>query len=533
MNKTKINRLFVLERARMKILVVDDEPLVRRGIISMLEQDVEEAEIVGEAGSGSAAVKIIEKENPDVVLTDIIMPSMNGIELLKWMMLNRPKIKSVVLSCHQEFQYVKDSFLYGAVDYILKYGIDTQALKKMIESLKKALSENKKIAGFESVDFIDNDLDMIKSSFLRNIINSRIVDEAEILSKAKKYQLSVSLIEPSYILSIAIDNKQSIDDDKKDAYVKEFQNITKSISSNCNFELIYEGQHSFIVLLQPKDSGFSIEKACTSMQKKIESRFNFCVSVGVSDKGYNFKHYSEMLSSAKKGLEQKFFYGSSSIVFSRDMKEQSNDSQAKAIKKSIMESINELNLSDALLKLKKLYDFLKTGECCTVLQAKLIYISLEEALINVIRDRFKDFTSSNKEILESEFLFNINSLLKEKLIFASNQVINIIDTRNCPKPVYKTVVFINSYYSDSTISLEMIAGKFGYTSAYLSRLFKKETGKNLVDYVNEVRIFAAKKLLKQNDKKVYQVAEQVGYSNYNYFSKVFKQYVGVSPSEFS
>lgn len=532
MIKTKINRVYVDERASMKILVVDDEPLVRRGIISMLEQDVEEAEIVGEAGSGSAAIKIIKEENPDVVLTDIIMPSMNGIELLKWMMLNRPDIKSIVLSCHQEFQYVKDSFLYGAVDYVLKYGIDTQALKKMIESLKKALCENKKIAGFESVDFIDNDLDMIKSSFLTNIINSRIVDEAEIFSKAKKYQISVSLIEPSYILSIAIDNKQGIDDNKKEAYVKGFQNITKAILSNCSFEIIYEGQYSFIVLLQPNASSFSIQTACTSMQKKIEYQFDLSISVGVSDKGYNFKHYSEMLSSAKNALEQKFFYSSSSIIFFRDVKQHPNDSQAKVLKKSIMESISELNLSDAIIKLKKLYDLLKTGEYCTVLQAKLIYISMEEALINVLRDRVKDFTSSNKDMLESEFLFNLNSLLKEKLISAANHVINIINTRNCPKPVCKTVIFINSHYSDSTISLEMIAGKFGYTSAYLSRLFKKETGKNLVDYVNEVRIFAAKKLLKQNNKKVYQVAEQVGYSNYNYFSKVFKQHVGISPSEF-
>ena len=518
----------------IKILVVDDEPLVRRGIISMLEQDIEEAQIIGEAGTGSAAVKIIEKENPDVVLTDIIMPSMNGIELLKWIMLNRPKIKSVVLSCHQEFQYVKDAFLYGAVDYVLKYDIDTNTLEKMIESLKKALAEDKKIAGTDTADFFENDLDMIKSSFIRNIINGRIVDEAEILSKAKKYQLSVSLIEPSYILSISIDNKQDISDSKKEAYVKEFQGIARSVFSiECSFELVYEGQQSFIVLMQPMDESYSIRNACVLLQEKIKAGFDICVSVGVSGKGNNFKHYAQMLSFAKKALDQKFFSGSLSIVFYEEIKQQTNDTKAKALKKSIIDSIEELSLSDALLKIEKLYNLLKAGECATVLQSKLIYISLEEALINVIRDQFKGITSSNKEILEREFLYDTNELLKENLISAANHVINIIDIKKCSKPVYNTVVFINSYYSDSSVSLEMIAGKFGYTPAYLSRLFKKETGKNLVDYVNEVRIFAAKKLLKQTSKKVYEVAEQVGYSNYNYFSKVFKQYVGIAPSEFS
>ncbi len=518
----------------MKILVVDDEPLVRRGIISMLEQDIEDAEIVGEAGTGNAAIKIIEKENPEVVLTDIIMPSMNGIELLKWTMLHRPEIKSVVLSCHQEFQYVKDAFLYGAVDYVLKYDIDKQALIEMIETLQKALVEDKKIAGTEQADFFDNDLDMIKSSFIRNIINGRIVEEAEIFSKAKKYQLSINLIEPSYILSIAIDNKQSVGKEKKDKYVKEFQGIAKSVLlESCGFELVYEGQHSFIVILQPKTDDFSINSACTTLQCKIESSFNIGLSIGISQSGNNFKHYAEMLSSAKKALEQKFFKDSSSIVFSEDFGQQMDDTQAKNVKKSIIQSIGESNLSDALLKLGTLYKLLKDTECCTVLQAKLIYISLEEALVNSVKDQIKDITTSNKEILESEFLYDLNELLKEKLVSAANRVIRIVDIKECSSPTHKTVVYINSYYSDNTISLELIAGKFGYTPAYLSRLFKKETGKNLVDYVNEVRIYAAKKLLRQTDKKVYEVAEQVGYSNYNYFSKVFKQYEGVSPSEFS
>ena len=518
----------------MRILVVDDEPLVRRGIISMLEKDIEDVVIVGEAGTGSAAIKIIEKENPDVVLTDIIMPSMNGIELLKWIMLNRPEIKSVVLSCHQEFQYVKDAFLFGAIDYVLKYGIDTDVLVKMIDLLKNALSRDKKIAGTAPAEFFENDLDMIKSGFIRNIINGRIADEAEIFSKAKKYKLSVSLIEPSFVINIAVDNKHVIPEEKKEEYVREFIGLaSEAFSEEHNFELVYEGQYSFILIVQPKSKNILIDTACRLLQRRIKETLGISVSAGISKQGNNFKHFAEMLTGAKKALEQKFFFGESSITFFDEAREQTGDNFAKSLKKDIIESITELSLSDAIMKLEKLNSILMPGDCCNVLQSKLIYISIEEALINVIKDQMKDIKSSNREILESEFLCDINLLLKEKLIEAANRVINILDTRDYSKAVYKVIVFINSHYSDSGISLEMIAGEFGYTPSYLSRLFKQETRKNIVDYVNEVRIFTAKKMLRQSGKKVYEIAESVGYSNYNYFSKVFKQYEGVSPSEFS
>jgi len=252
----------------MRILVVDDEPLVRKGIISMLETDIEDAEIIGEAGTGEAAIKIIEELKPDVVLTDIIMPTMNGIELLKWIMLNFPSIKSVVLSCHQEFQYVKDAFLYGAVDYVLKYDIDKEVMLKMIETLKNALSENQKVIEPDSNILFENDLEMLKSSFLRGIINGRIVDEAEILNTAKKYKLSINLIEPSYLLNVEIDDNDKIGDDNKEQYIKELSNIIKSsFKDKYNYEPLYEGKYSFIIIVQPIDDDYTIKDGCVLLQK--------------------------------------------------------------------------------------------------------------------------------------------------------------------------------------------------------------------------------------------------------------------------
>ena len=140
---------------------------------------------------------------------------------------------------------------------------------------------------------------------------------------------------------------------------------------------------------------------------------------------------------------------------------------------------------------------------------------------------------STRRYLPREFLADVHEYVARRAADIADGRIDILRVGQCSQGVKKAVSYINMYYADREVSLDNVARHSGYTSSYLSRLFKQETGTGIIDYLNAVRIYNAKMLLGDANAKVYQVAESVGYNNYNYFSKMFKKFEGVSPSEYA
>lgn len=461
----------------MRILIVDDEPLVRKGLVSMLEKlDMTEIET---ANNGEAGKEMIRSFKPDLVLMDIVMPKVDGIELLKWIMLNYPEVRSIVLSSHQDFHYVKQAFVFGASDYILKYDINEEILK---ETITRAMNRGKS----ESIS---------RESKVDALLFGGA--SAESCTNADMTVLAIT-------------------DGDRDALKQALSGL--------------EGVSAYS-LTGATAYGIASKKEGEQAAQMLAQR-GYCVGLS------NFGKPTEAVTlrqQAEAAAARCFFTGERKVYKYTPVTHELPEDITE-LKKEITEQILGASLARLLDRLDALYERLKKETGVSVIAVKIMYTSIADMLAMKYPAAFinggLNIDSVNKRIIDAQYLRDIRQTLKECMNAVMDDLLQVIDVSGCSKITRVAIEYINRHYSEGTLGLDVVAEKLGYTASYLSRVFKKDTGVNVIDYINEIRILIARKMLAEGDKKVYEVAEEVGYNNYNHFSKTFKRTTGVTPSQY-
>lgn len=532
----------------LKILIVDDEPLVRMGLKSTLAKCATENIVVGEAANGSKAIEILEREKVDVVFTDIKMPEMNGIELIRWIRENRKQIKIVVLSCFSDFEYVREAFKHGIMDYILKYDVEVENIEHIMNKIE---IDHKELNGQQEINKQDSheaeDRYLAKRNLLEELFSQeRTKDFSEITSQLNDLGVNLEREMTIVVLCIEIDypderirSSPGIDETSLECETK---NILDEYFQSDLIEVFRESQSRFFVLLSIEGPAFistdNIMHRLSQVQNVFRKYLNCPVSICVSLPGPGLEA-NELHTQALLGIERKFYGGAGYIgIYNPDeLLVRSNSTQLVAKKTETIKQINEGSLHDIISSLENL----KTGfqsELVKASDVKLTYLSLLEVVKDHFRSELHELGPGTVEMLQNDiagfsFLDAIHTYLANVITNLSSARIGTAIRDDYSAGVAKCIEYINTHYSDEKMSLAQLSSLTCYSQAYLSRIFKKETGHYLVDYINEVRIGHAKRLLANPKNKIYQVAEKVGYANYSYFSKMFRKIAGKSPTEYS
>lgn len=465
----------------MKILIADDEPLVRRGIISLLE-GYADVELAGEVSNGQAAQEFIKSNPVDVVFVDIRMPKVDGIELLKWLMAYYPHIKSVVLSSYQDFDYVKKAFLFGAQDYIAKHEIDEQSMAAVLQKLRFACEQ--KVAGRDGGIY-------------------PLLFKGEAPAEEGKPKSGVVIC--------------CVPDAPNSAWALE----VKALGAPwCEQEGV------LYLLYEPEVESMFV--------KRMRQAAEVSLSVGISDRG-RLRDARKLRVQAETALARRFFEGTGKTIRYVQPKPDAASDQITELRQKIASQLLEKCTASLTDELTALYNRLKKDAQMTEIQVRLMYVSFVDLLTLKFGSEMPGLAegeSLNKRILDAAFLDDIHRMVLDCVASIIDRQTNIIDTGACSEVIQRIVRYINSHYSDCGLGLDTVAREFGYSPSYLSRLFKIETGLSLIDYVNMVRIYNARKLLGTPGWLAYEVCRTVGYNNYNYFSKNFKKITGQTISEY-
>ena len=465
----------------MKILIADDEPLVRRGIISLLE-GYADVELVGEVSNGLAAQEFIKSNQVDVVFVDIRMPKVDGIELLKWLMAYYPHIKSVVLSSYQDFDYVKKAFLFGAQDYLAKHEIDEQSMAAVLQKVRFAC-EQKEIGKDGGI--------------------YRLLFKGEVAGEAGKPKNGVVIC--------------CVSDAPGVAWIAELKALGVPWC---------EQDGILYMLYEPEVESMFV--------KRMRQAAGVSLSVGISERG-SLKDARKLRVQAETALTHRFFEGAGKTSRYAPQQPSVSSDQIAELRKKISSQILEKCTAALTEELTALYNRLKQYPQMTETQTRLMYVSLVDLLTLKFGSEttgLKDSESLNKQILDVPFLEDIHRIVMDCVMGIIDSQTNIIDTGACTEVIQRIVRHINSRYSVCDLGLDTVAKEFGYSPTYLSRIFKSETGFSLIDYMNMVRIYNARKLLDMPGQRAYEVSRTVGYNNYNYFSKNFKKITGQTISEY-
>lgn len=524
-----------------KLLIVDDEPLVQIGIKSMLNWAELGIEVCGTAMNGKSALEMTAEYSPEIIITDIRMPIMNGLELAKACREAYGKIPLFIfLTSYEEFQLIKEAMSYEAVDYLIKLELNADSLR---EAAKKALSrlETLKV----SMEYKDSGRPLLQSyyeKFFMRLLHNLFDNEEQFMLQAKDLKLSFD--EGCYFTAFC----EIREEDHKDMDHGKLMNLYNSTLQMAK-EIIGKHLPSYVVSLDMKHfaaifhlqnlSDYREEAAADALQKAAEmvhNYFNVTVLTGVGSPVSQPLKICESYQEARQAFGRGTMEQPLVFFSSKDASSIRNAFNISVFKGDITKAFNEFDtdvLYDTMTEIIGLFEahpmrFSQAADgACNIL-----YLAL--SLLPDGEENMREIFSSYNDGYRSIYRFsNVNQIVEWMTIFRDG----LCEILKSKRKTYKAHVITNvQKYIDNHVteklSLNEVAGVFGLSPNYLSILFKKNCSMGFSEYIAQAKINRAKALLLEQDMKIYEAADQLGFESAFYFSKVFKKVTGLSPREF-
>lgn len=535
----------------MKVLLVDDEASEREGLRDYMPWEQLGLEVCGEATDGIQGIKLINDLNPEIVISDIKMPGMDGIEFATQLKKISPDTKLIFISGYQEFEYARKAIMLNAFGYVLK----PVNFNKLVEILDKVVAQIKEdqLSTQEKEELrkqISENRQYLQQKFLLDLILYSKRHRKDTLYKRADY---LGLSFPYSFFSVAV---VSIDDyseieGKLSEEGKQFLNTIilntfKGISlcdACLHIAQVQDGM--FTVIMNTSRSGIKFKDELTvafeDFLKQLSDSCTNTATIGISDFCSQIGETQILYRHALAATKAKWTLGMGQIIFTSDISigpcsmldTQNYSDQIHEISQYVLAGDSQ----NAKESLHVLFEVMKGEECPP--QQYIQNIGL--ALVNECRQILMEIEEDPEQVLGSyvtisDTVFHIETMrgLETWLTSILQKVSHQIQEKRKAKNnrLVDTICdIVNSRY-DENIGMEDIAGEVFFSSNYIRKVFKDETGHTISDYLLQVRMKRTLELMKNPKLHVYDIGKKVGYDNSSYFGQVFKQYYGVTPKEY-
>ncbi|GHV26453.1 AraC family transcriptional regulator [Spirochaetia bacterium] len=532
-----------------KVFIVEDEIVVREGIRNSIPWDKTSYTLAGEAPDGEMALSIIKDIKPDILITDIRMPFMDGLTLSRIVKKNLPWIKIIILSGHDEFEYAREAISVGVEEYLLKPVSSKDMLQTLDKIARRIDAEKTELLNIEHLkQQAQSNSDTIREGWLRDFINGKIPTPAAI---EKARELGIDLIAHSYTAAvIGVSPNQ-----KSHSPLFAVKLIIRSITEKYSNVILFQGdENKYIMLIKglsdmPGVPGESLEESVYSIAQaikfEVERNTDCKVAIGIGGAVSRLGEVSTSYFKADRIVNNETAIGLLQISDGAGL-------QAEKGSDRLFDQTGLLNFDGDILWAKFRYASKKDidtiiREYTALLKDSagedpiLEYFMLGEIIVaasKIIEEFNGDINavipfSLNRheinEIISSRETFN----KKMKALFTA--VIEFRDSRmegRYQSVVLKAKGFIDRHYRDRDISLHTVASHVGISPNHLSTVFARDAGENFIEYLTRVRIDKAKQLLENTAMKNADIADETGFNDPHYFSFIFKKNTGLSPREY-
>ena len=528
----------------ISVLLVDDEPLVRITMKAVIPWDEYGFYVNAEAENGKQCLDILENTQIDLIITDIKMPVIDGLELISVVKKKYPHIFVIVLSAYEEFNLVKRALLGGAEDYILKSDINHENTIKVLLSVKEKIinsnAEKKKNRDAQKV-FMEN-IDLLRQSFFKKLLSGTVsIGEDDVENKLEQYGINLS--SKNLVLMILIINKENTDERLVESIVKNF--IDELYKQQENYYCFISDKMEIVILqsyhsLKSENKIFQMVNEYANKTVDCINKFlDLNITVGVSKIFNGFSRLDEMYSKTKELLNYSFSLGSGNIFFEQDFEGKNfsiDYNYLNDMAKEFRGSIEKLDFFEAKKLLNRItLEFTKnySSENYRILKyyCKLLTVIVDKAIqLGLYNRLFKDDLNPYEYILSANTIFNVEDYM-QKLLKEMEEGIGIELQTQYGETIGKVISYVLRYYNED-INLNKVAQSLNFNASYLSAKFKEVTKKSFCEFLNTTRIDNAKKLMAERNYKIKQIANMVGYNDQRYFCKIFKKYVGTTPQEY-
>ncbi|WP_066895254.1 response regulator [Clostridium nigeriense] len=521
-----------------KLMIVDDEEEIRLGVIKKINWQEHGFVVVGDAENGQEALEMAEKLHPDVIMTDIKMPFMDGLELGKRIVDLMPSTKIIIFSGSDDLEYAHQAIKINVVEYVLK-PINSIELIEVLKRLKDKLDkeyDDKRNMEILKKHYVES-IPVIREQFLVGTLEGRITKEQW---EENEKKLGLDLIDK--YLSVALINLDTISKEQDDSLIlisiKKI--VDETIIGYCKFiSFPYLDKIAILLSFNEKDNIMKAIKGLNEVCKVFESVFESTISVGIGRIYDNINEIRLSYRTAQSALDYRPILGNGKTIYIDDV-EPDNTIQLQFDEQDEIHFLNSIKLSNED-NIREVVEsvFKKMEESFVSLEKYRIY--LMEVLTSILK-LVQSYNIEINSVFGEEFNFyshleQFNSIEEIKKWFIEkslilNEIIKKERVNSSKLLVEKAKEYIKNNYDDYELSVEKLCSKLHVSPTYFSTIFKKETDMNFVNYLTNIRLEEAVKLLNTTDEKTYIIASKVGYQEANYFSYVFKKKFGISPSRY-
>lgn len=523
------------------VLLVDDEEEVIQVIMRKINWEGLGFSVIGYANNGVKALEMVEEFQPDVVMTDIKMPYMDGMELSRHIKTEFPATKILLFTGFDEFEYAKEAVHMEVEEYILKpvNSVDiTNVFTQMKIKLDQEISEKRNVETLKKY-YLDS-LPILQTNFYSTLIEGRI-QKKDLARYLSDYQISFT---GPYYCCVVI-HASSADEAPEDIKpLLMFTAVQKQSQERLGKKWMaksftYLGRTILIVQLKNKSEISELTDECDRFCKYVRRMIGVDITVGIGKVCEDILDLSQSYASAKEAVSYRAIYGAVRAINIQEIAPKKEDgveaagdtelanlfkiirlSTTEKIEKAVDQYLNSISVPakslqqhhiDMMELVSSLYKFAMNNG-----------ISMEE-LGGDMRKLYVGLLDFEPELLRN-WLINMSRYFSE----------NIVSERSRSRKsfVLRAKEYVYNNYGDEQLSLDYVCEVLGMSNSYFSTIFKKETGQNFTTYLTDYRLNEASRLLMETNEKSYIIAKKVGYTDPNYFSYVFKRKFGVSPSKY-
>ncbi|MDQ8734791.1 response regulator [Paenibacillus sp. LHD-38] len=514
-----------------KVMIADDEPMVRKGFIHLINWHDIGCELTYAAVDGRDLLDNLNVYQPDIIISDVKMPRVDGIEAAQYIWENQIKTKFILLTAYADFSYAKSAIKYGVVEYVTKTG----ALEGIIEAIEKA----KVLIERERSESNAVNLDLLKTNLLKSILDSSLFNHEEMLSLSEKYKIN---LEKYVVLAIKLDSIEEEDLHKSQLYMK-ISNFFKIAFNEYSTYVIPLSREMLCVVVNGlvSDNTQRIISICQEVLITIENFNNYSVYIGVSLSSHSILKLYETYQQAASAITDRFLnetskiYSYSSLDPAAPLYSAQNDQFVEKIIQEIEKGLTKTALQylEQLLLIQQLHSFSEkdikyTGLIIESNCKKFIsaYSATSTSTANV---NASDLAGHANTIVESRFFSEYADRLKQIVTKTCDLIYEA--TRGKNNIILEALNYINANF-ERNITLNEIATHINVNSSYLSRMFKEKTGDTIMNTIHLKKIEKAKSYLINSNMKIQEIAEAIGIDDNTYFSHFFKKHTGLSPKQY-
>jgi two-component system response regulator YesN len=538
----------------LSLLVIDDEAIQRKGIVTSIDWGALDVTVTGEASNGEEGLRLIRERKPDLVITDIRMPVMDGLEMIE--ALSQQFLSGtggeadfalpyfVILSGYDDFKYAQTALRLGASDYVLK-PIDADELFALVGRIKEKIEE-------ERTDRVQEELfrrnhRLLQSRFALDLISGHFANRSSIIKYA--LTIDVPLSGPFYsALIIEADDfirlTEGYSENDRDLLCQGIENIAQeTLTRDFSATLGYREDGRVIGILNCKSGTEErLREACKNIAAYIRQYFHYTVSIAQGNLCEGPEELPFSWEIARQRLLDKAFNGKNSLFLGPPVSRSRNlllgtgssapeehpdhDSFAKQIAMELRRGGDD---EAGNLVAEMFAGFASRREDFPMIQNRVM------ETVSYLRMVFSYLDPDNGEPILHEIsrIETLSDLRKwtQDHVDQIRRGLRTLASGGHGWMMQKILDYVEKHYAEE-ISVPVIAGRIGFSPNYFSKVFREQAGIGFSEWLNHFRIEQAKKLLRNSSEKIADIAEMTGYQDYKYFTYVFRQQEGISPSVF-